>query len=258
MQPETPEPTHSVVLTKVPLGVGWTLDGRNVITTIRHDSQVSRAGNIIEGDQVLSINGVSPEAAEAFPIGTTMHVQLISAAVLCKQRAFGPSSSASPAGPATSLLETREQPGSVLPAAQPFEWPTPDPPSPPIHEKSSPISQSLKSATVVTAGSVVISGHARKLPAAAAATGRSHAKRQLMANAYAGIGGDDGRMNVDEPGPKPAQVLHPSQPAPTSRAAQLQWLERERGGGPSESSFDDGYDPTDELDGSTRVYSALV
>ena len=165
------------------------------------------------------------EAAKAFPIGTKMHVQPISAAVLCKQRAFGPSSSASPAGPATSLLETREQPGSVLPAAQPFEWPTPDPPSPPIHEKSSPISQSLKSATVVTAGSVVISGHARKLPAAAAATGRSHAKRQLIANAYAGIGGDDGRMNVDEPGPKPAQVLKPSQPAPTSRAAQLRWLE---------------------------------
>ena len=125
---------------------------------------------------------------------------------------------------ATSWLETLEQPGSAPSATQPFEWPTLDPQSPLKHEKSSPISQSLNSAKVVISGSVVISGHTRVLPAAAAATGRPRHERQLIADAYAGIGGDDGRMNVDEPGPKPAQVLQPSEPAPTPHSSQLRWL----------------------------------
>jgi len=111
-RPATLAPTHSATLKKTPLPVGWTLDDEDVVTAIQPDSQVSRAATISKGDQVLSINGVSPKAAIAFPTGTTMDVRLVSAEARREHASRRASSSA--AGPSSSV------PDEIMGSPTPF------------------------------------------------------------------------------------------------------------------------------------------
>ena len=82
-----PASTHAATLTKTPLGIGVSLDGDNVVTEVKEDSQAARAGNIQVGDQVVAINGVAPSATnpsaailQGIAAGTELQLLFVSAA----------------------------------------------------------------------------------------------------------------------------------------------------------------------------------
>ena len=84
--PAKAPPDRLITLTKTPLGLGCTFVDGDVVSVVKTDSQASRAG-IRLGDQVLSINGESPEARggvnsmlSRIPAGTSLKLELVSEA----------------------------------------------------------------------------------------------------------------------------------------------------------------------------------
>ena len=123
-----PASTHAATLTKTPLGIGVSLDGDNVVTEVKEDSQAARAGNIQVGDQVVAINGVAPSATnpsaailQGIAAGTELQLLFVSAAARQQPAAAPPAPYAAiPTGvPAAPPPVVAAQPAP--PAAPPAE-----------------------------------------------------------------------------------------------------------------------------------------